>query len=143
MRFWGVLASQHRMGCVLASPPPIPPVLATSPAAFVCAVPGHHVRLTLLAAAWGMEKKTPPQTSMLTFSPPSHTSTPSFRGLFWKAARIGEMRLGLVLRRGGSSTRCFSFSLTSFPSPIFFSGERLSPWVALSCFAMAFTTLFS
>ncbi|KAK9820478.1 hypothetical protein WJX72_010759 [[Myrmecia] bisecta] len=33
-----------------------------------------------------------------------------FRGLFWKAARIGE---------------------------------RLSPWVALGCFAMGFTILFT
>ncbi|KAK9796689.1 hypothetical protein WJX73_000591 [Symbiochloris irregularis] len=32
-----------------------------------------------------------------------------FRGLFWKAARIGE---------------------------------RLSPWVAIACFSMGFTTLF-
>jgi hypothetical protein len=81
---------------------------------------------------------------MLTLLPPPTLSTPSFRGLFWKAARIGEKgdAFGDWLR--GSSTRCFHFcSLDLLSVPIFFSGERLSPWVALSCFAMAFTTLFS
>ena len=84
-----------------------------------------------------------------------------FRGLFWKAARIGvgSMRactdisswqqhmekIGRNLRCLHGVKRqlmlCFACSLTCDLSML--TGERLSPWVALSCIIMGLTTLFA
>jgi hypothetical protein len=63
--------------------------------------------------------------------------------LFWKAARIGEWRDREGSERGSYSSLCRirSTFFINLPRSIF-PGERLSPWVALSCFAMAGKILF-
>ena len=52
----------------------------------------------------------------------------SFFGLFWMSARIGE---------NAASIERPLRTLTGF----YFAGERLSPYVALACIAMAVTIL--
>ena len=54
-----------------------------------------------------------------------------FRGLFWKFARVGA-----PLPAGRTSSQG---TLRASPAR---AGERLSPWVALGCFAMGTSVLF-
>jgi hypothetical protein len=56
-------------------------------------------------------------------------------GTFWKAARIGSLLSGHLL--------IFSCILSHLFSSNTFSGERLSPYVAIFCIAMGFVVLFS
>ena len=55
-----------------------------------------------------------------------------FRGLFWKFARVGELRqmLGLSVRWWSPAKKHELFLA---------AGERLSPWVGVCCVAMGIT----
>ena len=57
-----------------------------------------------------------------------------FRGLFWKAARIGDALHTL----NANIVPCL-YTPEQLPAA---AGERLSPWVAVSCIVMGLTTLF-
>lgn len=87
---------------------------------------------------------------------PSHPAL-RFKGLFWKAARIGAgvrsgggSAVGLRLaacsvRVPGSEARscrlCDLHPANTMPLPPP-AGERLSPWVAVACIAMGLSILF-
>ena len=58
-----------------------------------------------------------------------------FRGLFWKAARIGSsLELQIWQRAALSSNIRLSPCMRA-------AGERLSPWVAVACIVMGVTVL--
>ena len=85
-----------------------------------------------------------------------------FRGLFWKAARIGKQCwqmtdlsccplggcscVSIHMSRDGCHLNALSvavWSLICATVRCHCTGERLSPWVALSCIIMGLTTVFA
>lgn len=98
-------------------------------------------------------------------TPTAHRAPRRFKGLFWKAARIGGLRgrgIGgpgacashrarpqetpptcerCCVARGPPRLKCPSQPL--LPPPLAHTGERLSPWVSLACIAMGFSILFA
>lgn len=68
-----------------------------------------------------------------------------FRGLFWKAARIGEVRRsagrGARQAAGKLGSGCRGWPPTTHPRTP--AGERLSPWVGIACVAMGLSILFA